>query len=271
VCDAVAFAHSRGVIHCDLKPDNVMVGSFGQVYVMDWGLAIVLAEDKRPAGRTVAGTPAFMSPEQALGRPLDERTDVFGLGAVLYAILTGRAPFDERDTLKAMTEAEACDVAFPSADAGGPLPFALCQAVRRAMARAPGDRHPGVLDLRREVERSLRGLGFSAQVYPPGSRIVVEGERGDCAYVIVRGSCVAYRTDAGGGREVLRRLGAGSVFGETAVLAGGVRTATVEAEDEVVVKVVSRQLIEENVGLETPFGAMVVALAERFKDSGGGE
>jgi serine/threonine-protein kinase len=271
VCDAVAFAHSRGVIHCDLKPDNVMVGSFGQVYVMDWGLAIVLAEDARPAGRTVAGTPAFMSPEQALGHPLDERTDVFGLGAVLYAILTGKAPFDETDTRKAMAEAEACAVAFPSADAGGPLPFALCQAVRRAMARAPGDRHPGVLDLRREVERSLRGLSFSAQVYPPGSRIVVEGERGDCAYVIVRGSCVAYRTDAGGTREVLRRLGAGSVFGETAVLAGGVRTATVEAEDEVVVKVVSRQLIEENVGLETPFGAMVVALAERFKDSGSSE
>src|SRR5262249_18700680 len=104
--------------------------------------------------------------------------------------------------------------------------------------------------------------------YAPGSRIVVEGEPGDCAFVIVRGSCVAYRT-VDGRRSVLRRLSAGSVFGETAVLSGGVRTATVEAEDEVVVKLVSRQLIEETLDPNAPFGALVVALAERFRQGDG--
>src|SRR5262245_13723505 len=108
VCQTVAYAHSRGILHRDLKPDNIMVGAFGEVQVMDWGLAKVLdrpgeegtvhpASDVRlqtQAG-TVAGTPAYMAPEQARGEvgQLDARADVFGLGAILCAILTGRPPF----------------------------------------------------------------------------------------------------------------------------------------------------------------------------------
>ena len=119
VCEAVAYAHSRKVIHRDLKPANVMVGAFGEVQVMDWGVAKVLAsggseppvpsteEDLRTEIRTlrdsdsatqagsVLGTPSFMSPEQAQGavQEIDERSDVFGLGAVLCAILTGQPPY----------------------------------------------------------------------------------------------------------------------------------------------------------------------------------
>jgi serine/threonine-protein kinase len=120
VCQAVAYAHSKGVIHRDLKPSNVMVGAFGEVQVMDWGLAKVLkdgddddesgaakasviytgrsgsarAESDTQAG-SVMGTPAYMAPEQARGEvaALDERCDVFGLGAMLCHILTGRPPF----------------------------------------------------------------------------------------------------------------------------------------------------------------------------------
>ena len=128
ICQTMAYAHSRGVIHRDLKPANIMVGAFGEVQVMDWGLAKVLAvggiaDEKRSLEKqtevsiirtlrsvgsdspgslgsqtqmgSVMGTPAYMSPEQALGEVdrLDERTDVFGLGAILCEILTGKPPY----------------------------------------------------------------------------------------------------------------------------------------------------------------------------------
>jgi serine/threonine-protein kinase len=125
VCQTVAYAHARGVIHRDLKPANVMVGTFGEVQVMDWGMAKVLpaggvADESSPTpdertviktarsdsgadvsqAGTVLGTPAFMPPEQANGEvdKLDERADVFGLGAILCTILTGKPPYLGRDS-----------------------------------------------------------------------------------------------------------------------------------------------------------------------------
>jgi len=266
VCDAVAFAHSRGVIHCDIKPENVMVGPYGQVYLMDWGVARVLAESQpgwAPRLGTPVGTPSFMSPEQAAGDPLDERSDIFTLGALLYTILTGRAPFDAEDSRKALAKARECAVTFPPGMRG--LPTLLCEIALRAMAKDPARRYATVLALRNQVEESLHALPFSAATFAAGVKIVVEGEPGDSAYIVVSGSCIAYKT-VDGERRVLRRLPAGSVFGETAVLSGKARTATVEAETEVVVNVVSRELLEQHLGLGTRFGAFVVALAERFRE-----
>ncbi len=105
VCQTVAFAHARGVVHGDLKPANVMVGAFGEIQVMDWGFARVVDPDKVPtleprdpdseSARHVLGTPAYMAPEQARGDDdgVVARTDVFGLGAMLCEILTGEAPY----------------------------------------------------------------------------------------------------------------------------------------------------------------------------------
>jgi serine/threonine-protein kinase len=267
VCEAVAFAHSRGVLHCDLKPDNVMVGPFGQVYVVDWGLAIVKQSgaEAGAAPGVRSGTPSFMSPEHVLGLPLTEATDVFGLGAILYSILTGATPYDADDGIKAMAQARACVIDIPAFDAGRPLLGDLGRIVRKAMAREPADRYPDVSALRAAVELALRGPPVTARLFAPGARIVVEGERGDCAFVIVRGACVAYKT-VDGQRVLLNRLDAGAVFGETAVLSGGLRTATVEAETEVLVKIVSAQLLQQHVGHETPFGTVVLAQADRFRE-----
>ena len=129
VCNAVAYAHSRGVIHRDLKGQNVVVGDFGEVMVLDWGLAKIaghgdegvaaggpgLLETEQDAGHEetrqgqVLGTPAYMAPEQALGQieNIDTRTDIYGLGAILYEILTGRAPFVANSLKELLSERSA--------------------------------------------------------------------------------------------------------------------------------------------------------------------
>ena len=110
VCDALAFAQSQGVVHCDVKPSNVMVGDFGRVYLMDWGIACErgapipspLAHEVAaaaaevgglPAASHIMGSPAFMAPEQAAGHKPDERADVFGVGGLLYYIVSRQPPF----------------------------------------------------------------------------------------------------------------------------------------------------------------------------------
>jgi serine/threonine protein kinase len=101
VCETMAFAHARGIVHRDLKPDNVMVGGFGEVLVMDWGVARVPGGAAEPGA--VLGTPGYMAPEQAAGRSgeADERADVFALGAVLFALLTGVEPPADPDAARA--------------------------------------------------------------------------------------------------------------------------------------------------------------------------
>src|SRR5262249_51574410 len=139
VCQTVSYAHSKGVLHRDLKPSNIMVGAFGEVQVMDWGLAKVMntptaAPEPAPAADArastvypslsgsspeltlpgcVLGTPAYMSPEQARGQGshLDERADVFSLGAILCTILTGRPPYEADDARAALRQAAEGDIA----------------------------------------------------------------------------------------------------------------------------------------------------------------
>jgi eukaryotic-like serine/threonine-protein kinase len=139
VCNAVAFAHSKGVLHRDLKPENVMVGEFGEVLVMDWGLAKIVGipgdamADQlsslihpQSAAMTmqgaVLGTPQYMSPEQALGSidGLDERSDIFSLGGILYAILTLRPPVEGKTLNEVLAKVSTGQIAAPSGLHAGP-------------------------------------------------------------------------------------------------------------------------------------------------------
>jgi serine/threonine protein kinase len=161
ICDAVAFAHARGVLHRDLKPQNVMIGSFGEVLVMDWGIAKAVGQKSPPdevdagwpevpagtAHGTVVGTPGYMAPEQARAdlTAVDERADVYGLGAILYFLLTGRGPTPEQSPV---TPPRRYDRAIPR-----PLE-AVCL---RALAPEPTARYAGAAQLADDVTRFLAG------------------------------------------------------------------------------------------------------------------
>jgi len=189
-CEALSFAHQKGVIHRDLKPGNVMVGRFGEVYVMDWGLARVLGEpdtkDVRPRpepesvvvrtasrreGDTpesplltrdgdVIGTPAYMSPEQARGdlARLDARTDVYALGAMLYHLLSGRVPYSEpgrRLEAHAVLQRVLAGPPAPLAQLAPSTPPELLAIAERALARAPEERYASVSDLADDLRAYL--------------------------------------------------------------------------------------------------------------------
>jgi serine/threonine-protein kinase len=183
VCQAVAYAHSRGVVHRDLKPANVMLGPYGETLVVDWGLAKTVGRrgpyraageetleppsaDTAEATRTgrAMGTPAFMGPEQAAGRwdEVGPGSDVFSLGATLYAVLTGRAPYQGVRAL-----ADAQEGRFPPPREVKPqVPAALEAVCLKAMAVRPEGRYATALDLAGDVERWLADEPVSAYPEP---------------------------------------------------------------------------------------------------------
>jgi serine/threonine-protein kinase len=283
VCDAVAFAHSRGVIHRDLKPGNIMVGSFGQVYVMDWGMArlldgksdVSIGRDHRRQsldehGQPV-GTPCYMSPEQAYGlhEETDERSDIFAIGATLYHVLTGEGPYDSvaSDDESMVLAARRCEIRPAERLSGAArLPRGLSRIAMKAMAAAPDERYQTATALKDDLVAQLRGgVELPRCIYSAGDMIMIEGEPGDAAYIIVSGTCRVFKTVDGDDID-LRELGPGEVFGETAILSGARRSASVQALETMVLQVVSPEALEEGVGLHTGLGRFVRTLAERFRE-----
>jgi serine/threonine-protein kinase len=180
VCNAVAYAHSRGVLNRDLKPANAMLGEYGETLVVDWGLAKLLdqpnseapvaeqpvrvSSDSATALGQVVGTYAFMPPEQAEGRldQLGPRSDVFALGATLYSLLTGEAPSSGPD---ALTQARRGEV-VPARQRKRSVPAALEAVCAKAMAKNPEDRYPTARALAEEVQRWLGGEPVTAWPEP---------------------------------------------------------------------------------------------------------
>jgi serine/threonine protein kinase len=180
VCEPVAFAHARGVVHRDLKPGNVMVGPFGEVLVLDWGIARLLAEaepgdedagmprgaeqapealrEERTAAGTILGTPGFMAPEQERGdEDIDHRADVFALGALLGTLSGGVAGPNRR----------------------------LAAIVSKATAFRPGERYPDVPSLAADVTRLLDGEPVSAYRERPWERAARFASRHRVALLLV--------------------------------------------------------------------------------------
>jgi CRP-like cAMP-binding protein len=286
VCDALAFAHSRGVIHCDVKSSNVMVGEFGQVYLMDWGIARLVASEAAPGSvadftkagsvrpsatdNSVIGTPCYMSPEQARGdrAKLDARSDVFLLGALIYEILTRRPPYGGHDRNETLALAAAGVFPSPRRIAGDvAVPPELDRIVMLAMAKKPEDRYASVSALREDLVRFMRGgAEFPRQTFKAGSFILREGEEGDAAYIVVSGKCEIQK-ELPSGPEILQTVGPGAVFGEMAILDAGPRTASVVAVEDTDVLVVTSAVLEQEMAALKPWMATLMkSLAARFRN-----
>jgi serine/threonine-protein kinase len=166
VCHAVHYAHARGVVHRDIKPGNVMLGDFGEVYVLDWGVAKVaaagddsLALDAELTSRgEVVGSPAYMPPEQLMGdvASIDARSDVFALGVILYEILTTRRFREGISYGELLMRVATGERPIPS-EVAPDVPPELDAIVRRAAARMPADRYPSARMLAEAIERVLEG------------------------------------------------------------------------------------------------------------------
>lgn len=301
LCDALSYAHSRGVIHCDLKPDNVMVGDHGQVYLMDWGAALLLAqcEERRDdpptetqdshehlvsnwtdasksfirltgAGyesNSLNGTPAYMAPEQLLGQTanVNPRTDVFGLGGILYEILTGDPPNARR---RLLGQGIHTPLGMPTESRlWQQLPPGLCAIALKALSPKQEDRHQTIGELRADLEGFLNGGGwFETQIFEAGASIVTEGEPGDAAYIIESGSCEVFKL-IDGKQVLVRQLNPGDVFGETAVFTGSARTASVIARERSSLKVITGPSLNRELDHNPWLAAFVRSLAGLFKEA----
>jgi serine/threonine protein kinase len=172
IMNGLVKAHKEGIVHRDLKPANLMVTNEGVIKIVDFGLAQLREQTKLTAPGTRLGTPAYMSPEQAQGQTLDQRTDIWSLGVVLYEMLAGRPPFKgeyELAVIYSIVNEEP-----PSLEQLRPdTPSALLKMVRRALAKDPADRYQQVEELLQEMERLKGSQPVAAPVpqeAPPAPR-----------------------------------------------------------------------------------------------------
>lgn len=171
VCDGLSYAHSKGVIHRDIKPDNIQILPSGRIKITDFGIARLMEEPSLTAEGQVFGTPSYMSPEQVAGKPLDARTDIFSLGIVLFEMLTGRKPFTGDSVVTITYNIMNQDVTVPPT-----VPPYVEQAIRKSLSKQPYLRYQSAAEMAVALNpSSFQDAGVFPQPDAFGATVVVPG------------------------------------------------------------------------------------------------
>ena len=286
VCDAVSFAHAQGIVHRDVKPENIMVGSFGEVARMEWSLAKYLGSEELVAeggelspgsanltmtlDGTIKGSPGYMSPEQARGDvdDFDFRSDVFLLGATLYHMLTLQQPYRGESLHDTVFMAEKVNFVHPKDLAlDREIPLELCEIIVKAMAKEQDDRYQTVEELSNDIDKFMSGQVHSNKVTSAkGAEIIKHGDVGNEAYIIVEGEVEVFKR-MGGRKTVFTRLSKGDIFGEMALITDERRSASVGALEETRCIVITPQTMVQQMDKVPPWMQKIVnALSSRLAD-----
>jgi len=285
VCETLSYVHNKGVIHLDLKPQNIMVGKYGEVLVVDWGNARLYDRapyeeylesynkldahtDLTERENYISGTPPFMSPEQvkesrdSLGPP----SDIFAAGVMLYQILTKRYPFSVKSLeifLEQLKERDPRPVHLLNPN----VPRRLSQICRKMLEKEIENRYHTFDEVLEDIkEYASSGKTFAMKSYKHGDIIFNEGEPGDYAFQVVSG-LVELSADVGGERTFIATLGEGEIIGELAVFTKEPRTATAKAVTPTVIKVMTEEDIELELEKLSPWVEKIItSLSSRFRD-----
>jgi serine/threonine protein kinase len=272
-CKALDFAHKKGVVHRDVKPSNIMINKGGVVKITDFGIAQVRSEQANSEG--IIGSPSYMSPEQVKEEPIEDKSDIFSLGCVLYELLTGERAFSGDNYFSIMYKIVNEDP-VPIKKMRPDLPEILWRITRKALAKNPGHRYQSCMDLAYDLRVSLRGLkgGVAGdkvesvvdymQSVPffdnftkeqvrgileashvikvrKGKVVVAEGEIDDSFFIILSGNAAVQKHN-----DNIALISRGECFGEMSYLGGQSRAATVVAQTDCILLKISATLLDRS-------------------------
>ena len=283
LCETLAYAHDKGVIHLDLNPDNIMLGQYGEVVITDWGNAILYND--RPYMeylKLIRDTPAppfdimsnhltensaYLSPEQITGdkESLSPSTDIFLMGVILFEMITGRRPFEaksEEELHKKILNDRAPLLNEVQSD----LPNMLSLICAKMLEKDPYSRYHSFHDILIDIDRLQNsGQAFSTMKFNAGDIIINEGDPGTFAFIVLKGSVEISRF-INGERKILARLGRNEIVGELAIFTKEPRTATVTAfENGTVIRVMDYESVEQEMQKLSPWVQnMITGLSRRF-------
>jgi eukaryotic-like serine/threonine-protein kinase len=183
ILSALRFAHRNGIVHRDIKPHNVIVDGEGRVKVMDFGIARAGAASQMTEAGSIIGTAQYLSPEQARGAPVDQTSDLYSTGIVLYELLTGSVPFTGETPVEIAMK-HLSQVPAPPSSHRAEIPRDLDYVALRALAKDPSDRYHSAEEMDSDLERIARGIGVSAETAEAATTVLARTDVGEAATTI---------------------------------------------------------------------------------------